>query len=573
METHSCQNCKNEFLIRPEDILFYEKIKVPKPTFCPECRLARRLMWRNNRSLYPRTCGLCNKNLISMYKDDGTLVYCETCYAGDTWDIYQHAQEIDFSIPFLIQFQKLFFLQPRVYSVRYGVNINSDYANSLVSSKDMYLAFSCIESEKVLYSENVDRSRNVFDSLSSAELEQCSWNNNANKNYNSHYLIDSENCVDSLFLYDCTNCSNCFMSSNLRNQSYYFKNQKLDKETYQEKMKEVVLSKYSNLVFLKKDFQQMIKESIHRFALVLGSQNATGDLIYNSHDIYKSFDIRNGENISYSYRMIQAKDCMDCGWIMKGEFEYETMTGSGGCFNQVVCFMCIGSRDIQYSVSCRNCVDCFGCVGLTNAKYCILNKQYTKEEYFDLLPKIKEHMMSMPYVDKKGRVFTYGEFFPYELSLFGYNESLAHDFFRILKEEAIEKGYKWYERSAREYITTQTSDTLPDDITDVGNTILEDIIACPNNGDYKTQCTKAFKIHPEELQFLKQKGLPLPRYCPNCRHYERLSYKNPLTLYTRSAVIIVVQNFNQHMHQTGQKKSFVKIAINKHYFNNYGKLY
>lgn len=53
-ETKSCQNCKNDFVIESEDFSFYEKIKVPPPTFCPECRFIRRLMWRNNRSLYPR---------------------------------------------------------------------------------------------------------------------------------------------------------------------------------------------------------------------------------------------------------------------------------------------------------------------------------------------------------------------------------------------------------------------------------------------------------------------------------------------------------------------------------------
>jgi hypothetical protein len=35
-KTKICQNCKDEFEIEPEDFKFYEKIKVPSPTFCPE---------------------------------------------------------------------------------------------------------------------------------------------------------------------------------------------------------------------------------------------------------------------------------------------------------------------------------------------------------------------------------------------------------------------------------------------------------------------------------------------------------------------------------------------------------
>jgi hypothetical protein len=35
-ETKNCQNCKNDFTIESEDFKFYEKIKVPPPTWCPD---------------------------------------------------------------------------------------------------------------------------------------------------------------------------------------------------------------------------------------------------------------------------------------------------------------------------------------------------------------------------------------------------------------------------------------------------------------------------------------------------------------------------------------------------------
>jgi len=31
-ETRICQNCQQEFIVEPEDFLFYEKMKVPPPT-------------------------------------------------------------------------------------------------------------------------------------------------------------------------------------------------------------------------------------------------------------------------------------------------------------------------------------------------------------------------------------------------------------------------------------------------------------------------------------------------------------------------------------------------------------
>ena len=62
-ETRRCQNCKTDFAIEPEDFAFYEKIKVPPPTFCPECRLIRRSLFRNERVLYRK-------------KDDMSGIYC-----------------------------------------------------------------------------------------------------------------------------------------------------------------------------------------------------------------------------------------------------------------------------------------------------------------------------------------------------------------------------------------------------------------------------------------------------------------------------------------------------------------
>ncbi|MDI6883331.1 MAG: zinc-ribbon domain containing protein [Patescibacteria group bacterium] len=58
-----CQNCQKEFTIEPDDLEFYAKIKVPPPTWCPECRLVRKLVWRNERIFYKRTCELCGKSI------------------------------------------------------------------------------------------------------------------------------------------------------------------------------------------------------------------------------------------------------------------------------------------------------------------------------------------------------------------------------------------------------------------------------------------------------------------------------------------------------------------------------
>jgi hypothetical protein len=199
---------------------------------------------------------------------------------------------------------------------------------------------------------------------------------------------------------------------------------------------------------------------------------------------------------------------------------------------------------MEYSILCRGSSNCFGCVGLKNANYCILNKQYTKEEYESLVPKLRQHMIDIPFVDSKNREYRYGEFFPYEMCPFGYNETLAFDYFPKTKEQATVEGFIWKVPEIRRYQATQNSQTLPDSIDDISDTILKDIIECPNNGEYMSQCTQAFKVTPEEFLFYKQNHLPLPRYCPNCRHYERLKYRNPMKLYKRSCTCTQTTHFH-----------------------------
>jgi hypothetical protein len=171
--------------------------------------------------------------------------------------------------------------------------------------------------------------------------------------------------------------------------------------------------------------------------------------------------------------------------------------------------------------------DMFGCIGMRKKQYCILNKEYTEEEYMKLREEIMKQMMDMPYVDAQGIEYRYGEFFPTELSPFAYNETTAQEFFPLAKETAEAKGFTWAEREARNYVPTIITDKIPDTIEGVGDEITKDIIACANNGDPKKNCATAFRIIPDELGFYRRFNIPLPAKCPNCRHAERMEWRNP----------------------------------------------
>jgi hypothetical protein len=544
-EIKNCQNCKKDFTIEPDDFLFYEKIKVPPPTFCPECRMVRRMIWRNCRSLYKRPCFNCNKTVISMYSPLKTnIVYCMDCWNSDDRDPFLQGRDYDFARNFFEQLNELRIESPILFSHHTGTLIRSDFTNYSVDDKDCYLSYSVITCENILYSENIDKSKNDLDCYSVQKVENCSYNIDCDINYNCHFSIQSQKCIDSYFIYDCINCQNCCLSSNLRNKQYIFKNKQLTKEEYKDEFLKLKLNKYSELCKAKEYFDNDFKnKAIHRFAQIYNSQNATGDYIGNSKNVFNSFVIQNSENIKYGYRILSnSKDSYDAQGLASGELIYESIATSFMTSRDYFTYICIGSKECEYSFMCKNCSNCFACIGLKNSQYCIFNKQYKKEEYFEMIDKIKKHMNDMPYVDIKGRVYKYGELFPYEMSPFGYNETNANEYFSISKEEAVKRGYPWKDKEEKNYNITIDSNNLPDDINEVAESIFNEIISCPNDGKQEYLCSTAYRIIPEELQFLKQKNLPLPRYCPNCRHFQRLEYRNYFKLYSRSCMNKNCQN-------------------------------
>ena len=500
--------------------------------------MIRRMMWRNLRSLYKRTCGLCGKSLISMYKEDGAPVYCTSCFSGTEWNPFSYGMDYDFSKEFFPQLKKLFFEVPRNFAYQKGQIVNSDFTNYSADNKNAYLSYSVIGCEDIMYSDTIDKSKNCMDCFAVEKLENCYSNVDCEGNYNCFYAVNSRNCIDSLFIYDCVNCQNCCLSSNLRNQSYVFKNQKLSKAEYEKRIKELQLDTYSGAEVVKGIFDDLIeKNSIHRFTQIYNSQNVFGDHISNSRNVKYGFDVKDSENVHYASRVIfNSKDSYDLQGLAAGELIYEGVAASFGTYRDFFCYITLGSKECEYSMILQNCSYCFGCVGLSNAKYCILNKQYSEEDYFALVEKIKKHMMDMPYVDNEGRVYKYGEFFPFDMAPFSYNESVALDYFPIEEIKAKEKGYPWKYKEKRDYRATIESTGLEDSILDVSDSVLEEIIACPNDGKPEFQCTAAFRVMPNELSFYRQKNLPLSRFCPNCRHYERLKYRNPMKLWHRQCM-------------------------------------
>ncbi|MDO8530375.1 MAG: hypothetical protein Q7S10_03165 [bacterium] len=529
-EDRQCQNCKNPFTIEPGDFDFYQKVKVPAPTFCPECRLQRRLSFRNERILYKRACDLCKKEVISAYHSKGeNVVYCQQCWYSDAWDPLAMGKDYDFSRTFFEQFNELSRKVPRASLINSN-SVNSEYTHLAADSKDCYLLFESSNNERCNHSYWMQQSKDCLDCAFVNNSELCyetfvAWNC-----YKLFFSKECRDCADSYFLQDCVGLTNCYGCVGLRQKQYHIFNKPYSKEEYfkvlEEKKQQI---KEGDVAKLIQEFKDFALQHPHKYAYMQKSVNSTGNYLLNTKNCVSCFHGYEAENCKYGYHVWRnSKDNMDvCTAGRDAEMIYECANVGVGVYNVKFSNQSWGGNsDLTYSDSCQSSSNLFGCVALRSKNYCILNKQYTKEEYEALVPKIIEHMKSTK---------EYGEFFPSNLSLFSYNETSAMDHFPLSKEQALAQGFSWKEQEEKNV------------------TISGDILGCAHEGKCQHNCSIGFKTIKAELDFYQKMGLPIPKLCPNCRHYERLAKRNPLKLWHRQCMCLpagrqVIKNTAKHFH-------------------------
>ena len=530
-----CQNCKNNFTIEPDDFGFYEKIKVPPPTFCPECRRQRRWAWRNNISLYNRKCEICGKGVISIYSLDSKLtIYCNKCWWSDKWDAKSFGVDYDFSKPFFTQFRELIQKVPHMSVVNDDgiASLNCEYTHDWWFSKNCYMCFSGWHTENIMYSFYILAGRDMVDSMNirskSEKLYECIT---TSLSYQVKYAQYCLNLIDSQFIYDCWNCSNCFLCAGLRDKKFCFKNKQYSKEEYEKILSDYRLDTFSGMEKAIKEYKDLILKYPRRYVDNFhNAANVIGDVVSYSKNVKSCFVTKNAENCRYCEFSGGAgdpiKDCSDLSLTGGSSECYECMTADHSQLNLFALFS-VKSQDIRYTQHCHNCKHCFGCVGLRNANYCIFNKQYTKEDYEKLVPKIIEQMNKIPYRDKQGIEYRYGEYYPIELSYFGYNESCAVEQLPLTKEEAFKRGYNWQDKIQRTTgKETLKPEEIPESINDVDDSILDEILVC-------IECKRNYKIVQNELNFYRKMKIPIPRRCFYCRHANRVKRRNPFKLWHR----------------------------------------
>jgi len=533
-QTKVCQNCKKDFKIESDDFGFYEKIKVPPPTWCPECRLIRRISSTNSWSLFYRNCDKCGKRTLSQYSlEQKITVYCQPCWWADDWDGSEYGMEYDANRPFFAQLKELSLKTPYVaLENAYTTLKNCDYCNSLGYSKNCFLAVWGDYSESVYFSSLLNNAKDTADSLRIFKSELCYEDIGQNDCYRVFYSQECDACSDVWFSRNCYGSMNCIGCVNLRGASYKIFNVQYSKEEYLEKLKEFKLNTRSGIKKIKEEAERFWKKYPYRF--YTGNTlnyNVTGEYLFNSKNSKEIYIASKATNSKWCQfiTVSPVSDCMDySGWGDNAELVYESVNVGKNVSNVKFSTYCfpdlVNAEYCLWSVSGKNN---FGCVNLKRKSYSILNKQYSKEEYESLREKIIKEMVTNPYKDELGKIWTYGEFFQPGFCKFAYNNSNAYKFFPKTKKEAIMEGYGWNDEVEKQSEATILGNDLPETIAEVDESILKEIISC-------TTCDRKYKIASLELDLLRKMNIPLPARCLKCRENSRFNKLQMPRLYDRN---------------------------------------
>ncbi len=544
-ETRTCKNCNAVFSLEQDDFDFYQKMKVAAPRVCPDCQLQRRLAYRNERSLYSRKESKDGKSIISIFSPEKLMpVYTQDTWWGDSWDPMTYGREYDFSRPFFEQFTELILHTP--WPALFNLNAtNSEYCNYTTDNKNCYLVFGGDYNENCAYASFNMNTKDSMEMYFVTKSELCYEVSDSQDCYRVAFSQYATNCSDCMFLYACNNCTNCLGCINLKNKQYCILNEQYSKDGYENKIKELNLDVRENLEAFAKKFEELKLRQPYKYASISKSEHSTGDNLSQTKNCTRCFETYEG-----------AEDCKNlflAGWNLKdsrntstsghgSQLLYDSLGVFGGCSSIRHSYFVAGCLDLWYSIMCKSSNNLFGCFGLRHKSFCILNRQYTEIEYNDMIVRIIEQMSTTPFQGRDGYTYTFGDYFPIECSPFAYNESVAQSYFPLTKDQAVQRGYAWRDEDHQEKTVSIQGKDLPSNIREVDDSILSATIGCEHNGTCLEQCTRAYRIIPRELEFYRRLNLPIPRLCPNCRHYQRMKRRNPIKLWPRPCMCVGPQS-------------------------------
>lgn len=272
-----------------------------------------------------------------------------------------------------------------------GVIVNSEncsYSNYIYDSKNLLYSFDDARCENGTYLFDSAMCVDSIDCDYTVEADNCYENSYGFKCFNSNYITICDVMRDCSYCYDCSNLQDCFGCVNLKNKSFCIFNRQLTEQQYREEVKKY-MTLPSEKVFAMMD-ELKTKFPVKPSYAENNVNSPYGNFIYYSKNLYMCFDAAHDEDSGYLYDSFSSKFCYDMTYAaVSTEFSYQ-IVDSARMHESNYAIESNIVENSSYVFNCVNVKNCFGCVGLRYKEYCILNRQFSKEEYEKLLPALKK---------------------------------------------------------------------------------------------------------------------------------------------------------------------------------------
>lgn len=517
-----CALSGQSFTISDQEEEYCRSQNIPLPTISPLERIRAITSFDNCIHLYNGKCAFTGQAILTTLPPElGHPTYSPDVYMSDQWDATSFGRDYDFSRPFFEQFADLFKQVPLPSRfLTLSTLENSDFVNGVTGAKNCYLLFNATSCEDCLFSRVLNQCKNTVESISVQNSELCYGCINVSGSYELFWAENCTNCTSSYFLYNCQNLKNCYGCVNLRNKEYCFENEQCTPEQYAAKLQAKNLGSHAAWEQEYLSYSARKKHTVGKYFQGKNNENVTGNYINSSKNVSDGFFVLEAQDVFCGIRVVKANNVFSSAFAANNA---QQIYASHGAVNNV--------SNIRWSVDCPNqthdleyCIhstlgthDCFGCVGLKRKEYCILNKQYAKEDYVVLLAKIRDHMRSTG---------EYGQLFPASLSPYYYNHSYAMEFTPLTRAEALQRGYQWKDEQID---PTPTNYVIPDHIRDVQDDILQAVLVCSQTG-------KKYRLVKAELDIYRRFQIPIPRIAPLVRLENVSRYLQMVPLVSRACV-------------------------------------
>lgn len=346
-------------------------------------------------------------------------------------DLVNKNDDYDFNLDFFQNFQKIFQNIKFPPHISHGASENTDFTDTIIWSKNVYLSTIVVaECENVLYSfQVVQNSTNIFNCIfswdNSSNLYMC---NSVFRSYNVFFSKYLDNCADIRFCSNLIWCKECIFCDGLENKSYCIDNKEYTKDEFFIRKQEILKNKQKFMSY----FTSMDVMPRNYWA-----ENCTWQSVTFSKSVENAFlveYVNNGRNVVWCWwESTNLYDTFDV-WIHSNDvFAIEWWwyySQNIYCGSQVE-----NCSNVYYSYFMNECSFCLGCVWLKNKSYCILNKQYSEAERYDLVEKIFKQMEEQ---------WILWEFFPWYINPFYFNDTIAYVMNDSFSKNEVEN--QWYLR-------------------------------------------------------------------------------------------------------------------------------